>query len=671
MRTLAIDIETYSSVSLADCGVYKYAESPDFKVLLFAYSADDAPVEIVDLAMGERIPNDILLALIDDSVTKTAFNATFERVCLSRFMRGSDDAFSFLHKEHDGYFSNKNRYMDPSQWECTMVASARMGLPLSLAQCGEVLGLDDKGEGKMKEGKALIRKFSLPNKNGERNLPESDPEGWETFKRYCVRDVEVEQAIRRKVSMVSQPLWEQMLYAIDQNINDRGVMIDREFVESAQRINDEYMADCLAKAKEITGLENPNSPTQLKEWILKHTGVAATTLSKKSLDDLEDKVGKHSAAYKVLRLRRELGKTSNKKYSAMLDCVCEDGRIHGLLQYYGAARTGRWAGRLVQVQNLPQNHIKDLDDARRLVKLGDMEELSLSYHNVTQTLSELIRTSFVAESGKTYHVCDFSAIEARVIAWLAGEEWVLEVFRNDGDIYCETASQMFKVKVEKHGENSDLRQKGKIAVLALGYGGGVPALEAFGAQKMGMTEADERDTVRKWREANPSIVRLWDNVERGAKRALSTGEDVMINRGVVFGKERGCLTVKLPSGRRLVYPRARVEIVSKTFGEFEGITYEGSNQTTKKWERIETYGGKMTENIVQAIARDILGVIMFRAVANGYKIVFHVHDEIIVEADPKEVELSDIEEIFGIEIEWAKGLPLKGAGYSTPYYKKD
>lgn len=671
MIRIAIDIETYSSVSLADCGVYKYAESPDFSVLLFAYSVDGDPVKIVDFARGEKLPEDVLFALIDERVTKTAFNATFERVCLSNWMRRTDESFTFTHKGEDGYYTHGHRFMDPAQWECTMVAAARTGLPLSLSQCGEVLGLDKEGEGKMKEGKALIRKFSLPNKTGKRNLPESDPEGWETFKRYCVRDVEVEQRIRSVVTRIAHPSWEQSLYAIDQKINDRGVKIDLPFVLSASRLNDEYMAECLGKAKEITGIDNPNSPMQLKEWILKQTGVKASTLSKKSLDELEDKVGKNSAAYKVLQLRRELGKTSNKKYIAMLDCVCADGRIHGLLQYYGAARTGRWAGRLVQVQNLPQNHINDLDDARRLVKAGDLEEMSLSYHNVTQTLSELIRTSFVADTGKTFHVCDFSAIEARVIAWLAGEEWVLDVFRSNGDIYCETASQMFGVKVEKHGANADLRQKGKIAVLALGYGGGTSALEAFGAEKLGMSHEDQCDTVRKWRNANPHIVRLWGNVEKGAKRAiLNKGERVEINRGVTFETEFGCLTVKLPSGRKLVYPRAKVEIVNKTFGESEGIIYEGSNQTTKKWERIETYGGKMTENIVQAIARDILGEVMFRAERNGYEIVFHVHDEVIVEASD-DVTLMDVENIFDKDIDWAKGLPLKGAGYTTAYYKKD
>lgn len=656
MRELAIDIETYSGADLTTCGVYKYAEDPDFKVLLFAYAIDGGEVEVVDLENGEILPCDVMGALTDQNVRKTAFNASFERICLSRML-------------------GMREYLDPKQWHCTMVASARMGLPLSLAQCGEVLGLDEKGEGKMKEGKALIRKFSMPNKKGEQTLSGSDPEGWETFKAYCKRDVEVEQAVLRKVRKIEQPSWEHDLYVADQVINDRGVKIDIDFVKHADRLNDEYMQDCLDRAKRLTGLENPNSPTQLKAWILSNAGVQATTLNKKSLDDIESQVGKSSAAYKVLQLRREMGKTSNKKYSAMLDCVCEDGRIHGLLQYYGASRTGRWAGRLVQVQNLPQNHLSDLDGARQLVKAGDLEEFSMNYGNVTQTLSELIRTSFVAETGKTYHVCDFSAIEARVIAWLAGEEWVLEVFRDGGDIYCATASQMFGVPVEKHGENAELRQKGKIAVLALGYGGGVGALENMGGSRMGLTTEEEKEIMLKWREANPHIVRLWSNVERGATKAIQAKEEAVINRGVTFRSEYGCLTVELPSGRKLVYPRARIEEFEKTYGGTRtevttAIRYEGTNQTTKKWERIETYGGKMTENIVQAIARDILGVVMLRAKERGMDIVFHVHDEIIVEAG-EGITLRDVEAIFDEDINWAKGLPLKGAGYTTPYYKKD
>lgn len=663
MRELAIDIETYSNTDLTTCGVYKYAEDPSFKVLLFAYAIDGGEVQVLDLVESEgRLPDIIKEALIDENVTKTAFNATFERVCLTRHLR---DVYGY---EPRGTM----KFLDPSQWRCTMVASAMAGLPLSLGQCGEVLRLS---EGKMTEGKALIKKFSCPNKKGERAMPSDDPEGWETFKAYCKRDVEVEQSIRRKVTLFTQPEWEQKLYTVDQSINDRGVLIDRQLVESADRMNDEYIAELMEKAKTLTGLENPNSPTQLKQWLADNAHLSVASLNKKSIEDVENAVGKYSVAYKVLQLRREMGKTSNKKYGAMLNCVCEDGRIHGLLQYYGAARTGRWAGRLVQVQNLPQNHLKDIDTARALAKDGDLDEFGCNYSNVTQTLSELIRTSFVAPEGKTFHVCDFSAIEARVIAWVAGEQWVLNVFKDNGDIYCETASQMFKVPVEKHGRNAELRQKGKIAVLGLGYGGGVGALKTMGGDRMGLTEREMREIVDKWRNANPNIVRLWSNVERGARRTILTGQDTRINRDITFRKEFVCLTVELPSRRKLVYPRVKVDTVVKTFGgeegrESEAIVFEGIDQTTKKWGKVETYGGKMTENIVQAIARDILAMIMFRATAKDFEIVFHVHDEIIVEADGS-VSLNDVEGIFSEELEWAKGLPLKGAGYTTPYYLKD
>lgn len=660
MKELAIDIETYSGADLAECGVYRYVEHPDFRVLLFAYSVDNGPVELIDFAKGEDLPQSLLFALSDYRVTKTAFNATFERICLSKWIQRT----------------TVNQWsLDPDQWDCTMVAAARCGLPLSLAQCGAVLGLDEKDEGKMKEGKALIRKFTCPNREGERTLPEEDPEAWEVFKAYCKRDVEVEQAIRNAVKRFTQPEWEKRLYGIDQRINDRGVLIDRQLVECADRLAGEYTAQLFEKAKSITGLENPNSPTQLKAWLKEKAGVSVASLNKAEMDDIEKAVGFHGVAGKVLKLRMEMGKTSVKKYSAMLDCVCHDGRIHGLLQYYGAARTGRWAGRLVQVQNLPQNHLKDLDEARRLVKAGDLDEFTCNYKNPTQVLSELIRTAFVAEDGKVFHVCDFSAIEARVVAWIAGEEWVLDVFRQGGDIYCATASQMFGVPVEKHGANSELRAKGKIAVLALGYGGGVSALDKMGGQRMGLTQKEEGEIVNRWRTANRHIVRLWDTVERAARRAIMTGMDTKINRGIVFGYQGGCLTVQLPSGRKLVYPRAKVEEYMKTRFErpelTESVTYEGLNQTTKKWERMEAYGGKMVENIVQATARDILAWVMFRAERDGLPVVFHVHDEIIVEADPNEVKLEDAEKIFSEPVEWAEGLPLKGAGYTTPYYMKD
>ena len=442
MKELGIDIETYSSNDLPSCGVYKYTEADDFTVLLFAYAVDNGPVQIVDLACGEQLPDEIRDALTDESVTKTAYNAAFERICLSRFLGLP--------------------YMDPAQWQCTMVAAARLGLPLGLAQCGEVLRLT---EGKMKEGAALIRYFSLPGKNG-RHMPSDAPEKWEVFKKYCIRDVEVEQAILKKVRRLQPTATDEMLRVVDQTINDRGVMIDADLVAHAAEFDERYKAQLAEEAVELTGLSNPNSPAQLKEWLSKVTGESVASLNKKNLDDLADKLIYWPKAQRVLQIRREMGKTSNKKYSAMQQCVCKDGRIHGLLQFYGAARTGRWAGRLVQVQNLPQNHLDDLDYARNIVKAGDYDEFVMNYGNPTQVLSELIRTAFIAKPGCTFHVCDFSAIEARVIAWLAGESWVLDVFREGGDIYCETASKMFGVPVEKHGRNAELRQKGKIATLA-------------------------------------------------------------------------------------------------------------------------------------------------------------------------------------------------------------
>lgn len=651
--TINLDIETYSSNDLLTGGVYKYVEAPDFTILLLAYAVDDGAVQIVDLAGGEELPEWLKSALLNGAVEKRAFNATFERVCISKYF-------------------GLPKPMPAMPWRCTMVAAARMGLPLSLEKCGEVLRIRDQ---KMKEGKDLIKKFSIPDKKRGRIMPADAPEDWETFKAYCIRDVEAEMEIGRKVGRLAQPDWEQDLYAIDQEINDRGVLINRQFVENADRFNGEYKAELLAQSVKLTGLENPNSDAQLKAWLETHAGVAVASLNKKSIDDVEKLIPKASKAYKVLRNRREMKKTSNAKYSSMLESVCSDGRVHGLLQYYGAARTGRWAGRLVQLQNLPQNHLADIDDARQSVLRGDLDEFSTLYGNVTQTLSELIRTSFEAKPGRIFQVCDFSAIEARVIAWIAGEEWVLDVFRKNGDIYCETASQMFHVPVGKHGPNAELRAKGKVAVLGLGYGGGVNALEAMGGSKLGLNEKEEREIVQKWRDANPHIVRLWSNVEKAAIRTITTGQSTEINRGILFSYEYGCLIVKLPSGRKMCYPRAKYGPYEKTYGGTEtktvdGIQYEGINQTTKKWEVVETYGGKMTENIVQAMARDILGVVMRRAHKKGMEIVFHVHDEIIVEARPEET-LEEVAKLFDEDIDWAKGLPLKGAGYSTPYYLKD
>ena len=647
MRELGIDIETYSSYDLKTCGVYRYVEAPDWAILLFAYAVDGGPVQCVDLASGESLPEDVRAALTDPAVTKTAYNATFERVNLGKYL---------------------GQRLDPAQWRCTMVRAARLGLPLPLGQCGEVLHLE---AGKMKEGAALIRYFSLPGKNG-RHYPADAPERWATFKAYNIRDVEVEQAILAKVRRLEVPAFEDELYTADQEINDRGVLIDRQLVENAERFDTEYKAQLAHQAKTLTGLDNPNSPAQLKRYLQETTGSEVETLNKKVLADLKDQLAEYPDAQELIELRQDMAKTSSKKYTAMLKCVCSDGRIHGLLQFYGAARTGRWAGRLVQVQNLPQNHLASLDYARSLVKRGDLEEFTDNYSNPTHVLSELIRTSFIAAPGHTFHVCDFSAIEARVIAWLAGENWVLDVFREGGDIYCRTASKMFGVPVEKHGANAELRQKGKIAVLALGYGGGVSALEAMGGARLGLSEDEEKEIVQLWRKSNQNITQLWQTLEAAAIKAIQTGESVRVNRGIVVGRQWGMLTITLPSGRTLCYPRVSIGIERNDGwrGDHEIIEYEGTNQTTKKWGKIRTYGGKLTENVVQAIARDILGIVILRAREAGLPVVFHIHDEIVVEAAPGQT-LEQVEALFSKPISWCTDLPLKGAGYTTPYYLKD
>ena len=647
MKELGIDIETYSSYDLKTCGVYRYVEAPDWAILLFAYAVDGGPVQCVDLASGESLPEDVLAALTDPTVVKTAYNATFERVNLGRYL---------------------GQRLDPAQWRCTMVRAARLGLPLPLGQCGEVLRLE---AGKMKEGAALIRYFSLPGKNG-RHYPADAPERWATFKAYNIRDVEVEQAILAKVRRLEVPAFDDQLYIADQEINDRGVLIDRQLVANAERFDTEYKALLAHQAKTLTGLDNPNSPAQLKRYLLETTGSEVETLNKKVLADLKDQLAEYPDAQELIELRQDMAKTSSKKYTAMLKCVCDDGRIHGLLQFYGAARTGRWAGRLVQVQNLPQNHLASLDYARSLVKRGDLEEFTDNYSNPTHVLSELIRTAFVAAPGHVFHVCDFSAIEARVIAWLAGENWVLDVFKAGGDIYCSTASKMFGVPVEKHGANAELRQKGKIAVLALGYGGGVSALEAMGGARLGLSEDEEKEIVQLWRKSNQNITQLWQTLEAAAIKAIETGESVRVNRGIVVAKQWGMLTITLPSGRTLCYPRVSIGIERNDGwrGDHEIIEYEGTNQTTKKWGKIRTYGGKLTENVVQAIARDILGVVILRAREAGLPVVFHIHDEIVVEAQPGQT-LEQVEALFSKPIDWCRDLPLKGAGYSTPYYLKD
>lgn len=655
IKLLGIDIETYSSNDLGSGGVYKYVEADDFTILLFCYSINGGPTHMTDLASGERHPPMIERALTHPGIIKTAFNAAFERICIGR---------------HFGI------HLDRTQWRCTMVLCATLGLPMSLALAGQALGLRDQ---KMEEGKALIRYFSVPCKptkvNGgrTRNLPEHAPEKWATFKRYCRRDVEVEQnilkrcrAIKRRTgnTYVEWPDWH-----LDQKINDRGVLIDMTFVENAIRMDETYKAQLMEEAQDLTGLSNPNSRTQLISF-LNDNGGSVETLRKADVPDLI-KSSKNETVRRVLELRQELSKTSTAKYPAMKACVCKDGRVHGLIQHYGS-RTGRWAGRLVQVQNLPQNHIDDLELARDIVRRGDLDLATICYGNVPDTLSQLIRTAFVAPEGKTFVVCDFSAIEARVIAWVAGETWVLDTFRQGGDIYCATASKMFGVPVEKHGQNAHLRQKGKVATLALGYGGGIEALRKMGGERMGLTDKEMQEIVVKWRNADKKIARFWSTIERAMWTAFDEGGEVKINQGIAVSYDEGTkfASVTLPSGRRIYYPH-----LAKTENRFgnDSLSFMGQNQTTKKWEQIETYGGKLTENIVQAIARDCLMEIIRRCESQGFPIVFHVHDEVVCEV-PVEIadsKLKRLQKIFAAPPAWAKDLPLNGAGYITPFYKKD
>lgn len=647
---MGIDIETYCDCSLKDVGLYRYADDDSFEILLVSVNINGGPVSTFE--PKKEMPVWFVEAVKNNRIIKNAYNAAFERVCLSRCILG------------------KGKFLDPSSWRCTMIRSAVCGLPLSLDQCGEVLGIEDK---KMKEGKALIRFFCLPCKptktNGmkSRNYPEDNKDKWEEFKKYNKRDVEAEQEIFCRLSSFVITDKEQLLYSIDQNINDRGVRIDRKLAMNAYQIYSDYKTELAKTAAGITGLDNPNSVSQLKEWLKEATGKTVESLNKKSLPDILSSC-EDERVKKILSIRTEMGKTSVEKYNAMLSCVCSDGRVHGLLQFYGATRTGRWAGRLVQVQNLPQNHMTDLEHARAIVRGGDCDSLSLEYDNPMQVLSELIRTAFIASKGKTFHVCDFSAIEARVIAWVAGEKWALDVFRTTGKIYEGAAARMYHCDPSEITKTDPRRQKGKIATLALGYQGGVGALEKMGGAKMGLSEDEMKDIVNTWREANPGIVRLWSHVERAAKHAIENkeqrGATFTIERGISFYMKSGCLMVLLPSGRSLCYPRAGLSTDGR-------ITYEGQNQVSGKWETIETYGGKMTENIIQAIARDCLAEIMIRVEKEmGYPIVFHIHDEIIVDADKGQT-LEAIQKAFSTPISWAEQLPIKGDGYSTFFYLKD
>lgn len=642
---LGIDIETYSDVNLQKCGVYAYTDSPAFEILLFAYAFDDEDVSIVDVAKGESLPKRVLAALTDDSVVKTAFNAAFERTCIAR---------------------HYNLTLAPSGWQCTAVQSAMLALPASLDGVGEVLDIQQK---KLKEGKDLVRYFSMPCKptkaNGgrTRNLPEDAPEKWELFKSYCIRDVEAEREIRYKLRNYPIPEGEQLLYQMDQEINDRGILVDQTLVDHAVTCDTEYRDQVTKRAYELSGLENPNSPSQIKDW-LADRGVQVDSLSKKAVAGLIKETD--GEVLEMLKLRLLMAKTSVKKYEAIKRSVCSDGRVHGLLQFYGANRTGRWAGRLVQVQNLPQNHLEDLSLARDIVKTGDFETVDLLFDSVPGVLSELIRTAFIPKPGCRFIVADFSAIEARVLAWLSGENWRLETFKEGGDIYCASASKMFGVPVVKHGENGHLRQKGKISELALGYGGSTGALTAMGAIDMGIPEEELPELVSQWRAANPHITKFWWDVDAASIKAVKEKTTVACGN-LTFSYRAGMLFVTLPSGRRLSYVKPKLE--TNRFGRL-AITYEGVGES-KKWMRIETYGAKLTENIVQATARDLLAQAMLRLRAAGYKIVMHVHDEAVCEV-PKGV--SSVEEVCQIMSEapsWAAGLPLNADGYECAFYKKD
>lgn len=660
IHTLSIDVETFSDVDLKKCGVYKYAESPNFEVLLFGASVDGGEVTVYDLASGDTVPEEIIKALSDDSVIKWAYNASFERVCLSVWLRRNyPQHFSSYSIEDD----TVRNYLDPSSWRCSLVWGAYMGLPLSLEGIGKVLKLENQ---KMAEGKALIRYFCVPCKptkaNGGRmrNLPEHGPVKWSTFIAYNKRDVETEMAIQQKLSKFPVPdfLWEE--YHLDQEINDRGIQLDMELVEQAIAINECSRADLSAKMRQLTALENPNSVQQMKEWLTKH-GLEVDSLDKKAVKELLKTAPPELT--EVLELRRQLAKSSVKKYQAMQNAVCADGRARGMFQFYGANRSGRWAGRLIQLQNLPQNHMAHLEDSRNLVRSGDYALLSALYDSVPEVLSELIRTAFVPRDGYKFIVSDFSAIEARVLSFLAGESWRLKVFAENGDIYCASASAMFHVPVEKHGQNAHLRQKGKIAELALGYGGSVGALKSMGALEMGLAEEELQPLVDAWRTSNPNIVQLWWDVDNAVKTTVRQRLDTETH-GIRFRYRSGMLFIILPSGRQLCYVKPKMG--TNKFGG-DSVTYEGVG-STKKWERIESYGPKFVENIVQAVSRDIL-MYAIRTLSHCF-IVGHVHDELIIECSMG-VSLDAVCEQMGRTPPWIKGLNLRADGYETMFYKKD
>lgn len=652
MRTLSIDVETYSSVDLPKCGVYRYAEATDFEILLFGYAFDDEPVRVVDLASGEELPNEILEALWSPGVEKHAWNANFERVTIGRYF---------------------GKYCDPAQWFDPMVLAASCGLPATLDAAGAALGLSED-QAKMKVGKQLIREFSLPckptKKNGmrTRNMPEDDPENWELYKEYNKRDVEAERTICDRLLRWRPSLSEQKLWCLDQRINDLGIGVDVQLAENAIRIGDEYKGRLIEEAQEISGLVNPGSTAQVKMWLEEQEGLTVPSLNKKVIADVVAQLSDDSSR-RFMALRTEFSKSSTKKYDAIVRSVCEDGHIHGCFQFAGAGRTGRWAGRLVQLQNLARNDMPDLDSARWLVRENDEETLCALYPDVASTLSQLVRTALIPEAGHRFIVADYSAIEARVIAWIADETWRLQTFKDGGDIYCASASQMFKVPVVKHGVNGELRQKGKIAELALGYGGGVNALKAFGADKS-MTDEEMVQTVDLWREASPRICGLWRSLEAAAVKCVVRKSPALSSTGnILFEYDEPVLWMTLPSGRKLAYWGAEYTESSRGFGKT--LSYMGVNQTTRKWERIETWGGKLVENLVQATARDCLKESMLALTGAGFDIRAHVHDEVIITEPIGGRSVQEVCEIMGAPVSWAPGLPLNADGYETPYYKKD
>lgn len=644
-RRLVLDLETFSSADLPRGGVKKYTEASDFEILLMSYAWDGGPVQLWDFTQSGP-PDWLAPALTDHTITKIAWNVSFERNCLNAAL---------------------GIYTPPEQWRDAMTLAAMNGLPMSLDAAGAALQLSEQ---KLATGKALIRYFCMPCKptisNGgrTRNLPEHAPDKWELFKEYCIRDTAVEQTIYDRLASFPVPEWERRLEALDARINERGVLVDMELAESAVAIDERSRAQNVAEMQAITGLENPGSVAQLKAW-LATKNVNVDSLNKATVSDLLDTVT-DPGTRRVLELRQLTGKTSTKKYQAILDAACSDHRIRGLLQYYGAARTGRWAGRRVQLQNLAQNHLDQIETVRELVRARDLETLELAYDSVPDVLSQLIRTALIAKPGHTFLVADYSAIEARVVAWMAGEQWRMDVFAQGGDIYCSSASQMFHVPVVKHGVNGRLRQKGKIAELACGYGGGVGALKAFGADKMGLSEEEMLTIVQHWRRASPTIPRFWSATERAARSALAhPGKTFSVQPcGVKYRRDADALRCKLPSGRILSYWHADLDPDGHLY-------YMGQNQTTRKWERTETWGGKLVENIVQAVARDCLAVALLRLDDAGFQTLFTVHDEVIVEEPQGRRTWQDVAEIMGQPIEWASGLLLRGDGYETPFYMKD